>query len=300
MIYRTLKPQEAKSWFAHCNGVFVNEVSDYFSNHYYFDPDTDDEMIFVAMDGDEIASSVRVYQRVIWLKGRAVRMGGIGEVSTKPAYRRQGLAAELLRMAIAAMEARGMPLSILFGNQGIYERAGWRFCPIRRTRARLDALGVLPDGCAVRPFAPEDLSFVMGAYDLYMGRLDGAIVRSETYWRRWVLPQWKPCYVLAVDGQPVGYCCVDGEDGGDAFATELAATPEGEAFLPALLGAVTSARGCGGAVFPAPLLPSVAGEDRTNPRGMMVRLNLPVEGVYDSDALVALMADAGMCAVDSF
>ncbi|MDL2317531.1 GNAT family N-acetyltransferase, partial [Eubacteriales bacterium OttesenSCG-928-A19] len=126
MVFRSLEPRELEAWFAHCQSVFRLEDTEYFRRHFLFDPHADASLIFVAMDGEVIASSLRVFRRHIWLKGRVVAMGGIGEVGTKLEYRKRGLAAELLQLAIAAMETQGMPVSILFGDQPIYERAGWR------------------------------------------------------------------------------------------------------------------------------------------------------------------------------
>lgn len=304
MEYRTMHPQELVAWSEHCGGVFTSDTSAYFLGHYQMDPDADPSLVFVAMDGDTIASTVRVFRRRIWLRGRVYTMGGIGEVSTKVAYRRQGLAAELLQMSIAAMEAHEMPVSILFGNQRIYEKAGWRFCPIKRTLLDIAALPeAMPAGMSLRAFAPDDLPFVMGVYDLYEGRMNGAIVRDETYWRQWVLPQWQEAYIWAIDGQSVGYCCVEKDKAAPLlYIAEMALTPQGEDSLPAMLAAVATAKECTAIRINNALLPyTMPGAQETAPGSMMVRLNLPVEGVYDSDALVGLMqGNAGMCWVDSF
>ncbi len=298
--YRTLRPEELDAWYAHCADVFC-ESADHFRNHYLRDPEGDCDLIFVAMDGDEIAATVRVFSRKVWLFGRAVAMGGIGEVSTKPAYRRQGVAETLLRMAIDAMNARSMPVSILFGDQPLYARLGWRFCTFFLTEVPVSALPAA--SLSMRPLAMDDLPALMGAYDFFAGRLNGAMLRSEAYWRRWVLAEWHgETHVLMMDDRPVGYCVAHIEgDPSLLVVDELAAAPHAEAALPAFLRAVTEARGASHVRFPTPLLPGVQGEIRPVEGVMMIRLNTPILGYTDSDVLAAAMAaHAGMFPADSF
>lgn len=302
MIYRTLRAEELPAWYAHCESVFVSETTGYFERHFTMDPDADPSLIFVAMDGDTIAATVRVFRRTIWLHGRAVPMGGIGEVSTKPEYRRRGLVTELMQMAIAAMMAREMPVSILFGDQPLYERAGWRFCQTSQSELPVKALSERAVDGEVRPFEMSELPYVMGMYDLCAGQMDGAILRSEAYWRQWVLPQWAPPQVLvSEDGQPVAYasCEISVQDK-TLRVLEMAANPVVQDALPALLARIAQAEGCDHIRYRTPLLRAVHGAAVTVHNGMMVRLNLPLGEITDTDALVEGMRNAGMCVVDHF
>lgn len=302
IAFRTLRLEELPAWYAHCDEVFQDEADGYFQRHYESDPDADPALIFVAMDGDVIASTVRVFRREMWLSGRAVPMGGIGEVSTKPAYRKRGLASELLKHAIAAMEAEGMPLSVLFGNQRIYETHGWRFAPMARDGI---PAAELPASCGIeiRPFRQEDLQAVMGLYDLYAGRLQGALLRREEYWRRWVLPQWKTPWVLMAEGRPLAYCvAAPRKDGPVLSVDEVCAAPQAEALLPAFIGALCRATGSDRAEYFPAILPGVVGEGASPYADYMVRVNIPVLGYESSGALAAAMAKAGcgVFAADSF
>jgi predicted N-acetyltransferase YhbS len=302
--FRTLRPEELPAWYAHCQGVFTGEREGYFRDHFEMDSDGDPSLIFVAMDGETIAATVRGFRRQMWLAGRALQIGGIGEVSTKPAYRRQGLAAKLLQQAIAAMEAQAMPISMLFGNQKIYLEAGWRFCPEHYALLDAKALPALPEGAILRPFAPDDLPLVMGLYDLYVGRMQGAVLRSAEYWRRWVLPQWKAPHVLEMAGRPAAYCCETPNHRANSARytiSDCAAAPDAEALLPAMLGAVACALGRDEVLVPRPLLPQPLGEAQTVQANLMLRLNVPLEGIPDTEALVDRMRPAaGVCGVDGF
>jgi predicted N-acetyltransferase YhbS len=300
--FRTLRAEALPAWYAHCQGVFTGERDGYFRDHFEMDPQSDPSLIFVAMDGDAIAATVRVFPRQMWLAGRAIAIGGIGEVSTKPAYRRQGLAQALLTLSIEAMEARDMPVSMLFGNQKIYLASGWHFCPQHHALLDAGALPPLPEGAVVRPFCAEDLPAVMGLYDLYVGRMHGALLRSADYWRRWVLPQWKSPHVLELSGHPVAYCCETPNHRANPHlytASDCAAAPDAQALLPAMLGAVACSLGRNEVLVPKPLLPQPMGTAQTVHENLMLRLNRPMAGIADTDALVRAMGQAaGGCGVD--
>lgn len=305
MVFRTLRHEELGAWFSHCQGVFTLDDINYFRNHYQMDPFADVSLIFVAMDGDTIAATVRVFDRHAWIDGRSVRVGGIGEVSTKPEYRRRGLVSELLQMAIAEMAERGMAVSILFGDQPIYEKAGWRFCEAQFAEMDVGELPVSNQAGIVRPFEEADFPYLMGLYDLYMGRMDGAIIRDEAYWRNWVFPQWKNPLVLVREDRPVAYCCSERskENARVLQISEFAVAPSFDDAVPKLFCfAAQRAEGIETITCPFPLLPhGFAHKVWSEPQYMMVRLNNSFEGTArTSDGLSLLMRHAGMCGVDHF
>ncbi len=302
LSYRTLYPHELDAWVTHCASVFTRETPEYFLNHFVRDPDRDCDFIFIALDGSEVVSTVRVFIRTIWLQGRAVPMGGIGEVSTKLEYRRQGIGERLLRTAIDAMTDGNMSVSILFGDQPLYSRLGWRECPSSLTVAVSDTLPALEPAAQVRPFREEDLPFLMGIYDFFAGRLNGAILRDEAYWRRWVLAEWNSPYVLLLNGTPVAYCCAAPRKSGELLeVTELCAAPHGESTLPCLLRATANAFKSKRVQFLTSLVPSLKGERISLKNAFMARLNIPFDGIADSDSLVDIMAkSSGIFPVDHF
>lgn len=299
---RPVRVNELEAWYRHCQEVFNDAEQGHFQKHFENDPEADASLIFVAMDGEEIVSTVRLFKRRVWIQGRAVSMGGIGEVSTKPAYRGRGLASRLLEMAIDAMSAQDMPVSILFGDEPLYEKAGWRFCPISGILSEISALPDLPENAAIRPFMPEDLPYLMGIYDLYAGRLHGAVIRSEAYWHRWVLPQWRPPTILVYEGRPAAYCsgvadCKDRV----LMAEELCAAPQAEVLVPAFLRSVAEVGQCTSVRVAEPPAPGVMGTVWTKDKEMMIRLNRPFGAWRDTEGLVDdIKSSAGMFSVDMF
>ena len=223
MEFRTLLPSEFDAWFDHVAAVF-NQYSDldasrqYFMNHWYYDPWRDRHAIFVAMDGDKIASTLRVFHRQIYLAGSQYTMGGIGEVSTKEAYRRQGLSGKLLQMAIDYMGKERLHFSTLgTGTPGHYSRYGWEKVPTYRQRAE-----VSPQSSAQAKLIdlqePSKLRQIRELYHDYSSQFNGAIVRdSGAYWRDWVQAElgraWIPNqlgrgWVLEENGRITAYLIV--------------------------------------------------------------------------------------------
>ncbi len=190
--FRALRASEMDAWFDHCAAVF-NQTNDfeasrqYFMNHWYNDPWRERHGILVAVDAGEILSTVRVFHRRIYLAGDVFTMGGIGEVSTKAAYRRRGLSGRLLEMAITYMDAEGMDFSMLAtGTPGHYSRFGWEEVTTYWKQAEISPLQC-GDIRLLRLQEPEELQQIMNLYELYSSRLNGAIVRGRwDYWQDWV------------------------------------------------------------------------------------------------------------------
>ncbi|NLG25491.1 MAG: GNAT family N-acetyltransferase [Clostridiales bacterium] len=298
---RSLRSEELESWAALCDeGFGFRDGAAYFLRHFRDDPFADINGIFVAEAGGRLVSSVRVFTREVYLAGRRVTMGGIGEVCTLADYRRQGLSGELLKRAIGYMAARGLDISMLFtGSNGHYARYGWFTVPTRFCRLPLE--GVAPiDG--VRPMADHDFAAMRGVHGLFAGAADGALVREHPrYWDDWVRAGWKSPIVLERDGRVVAYLdaapsqhCVRLRD--------FAQLPGEDALLPLLAAAATVA-GCACADVPAPLL-SADPQGFVEHTSMMVRLNRPFSlgerTVRRAGDLAALLANAAFFDVDGF
>ena len=128
MEFRALYPDELEKWLDHVTHVFTGGRQ-YFSNHWHNDPWRDPEGIRIAVDDGTIVSTVRVFIRKMFLHGEPVTVGGIGEVSTRPEYRRRGLATQLLKDSIQFMVSRDIVMSSLHGSQQIYSVEGWEKVP---------------------------------------------------------------------------------------------------------------------------------------------------------------------------
>jgi predicted N-acetyltransferase YhbS len=201
--YRSLRPEELDAWACHCEAVFKGEGHPvdkaYFLGHFHNDPWRDVNGIFVAVDGGAIASTVRVFHRKVWLLGREIPMGGIGEVSTDPAYRGRGLAGTLLSMSVEWMRREGLAVSVLYsGLHDFYRRYGWDVMP--KTHARFTGVAGAP--CEGRAMSPGDLPALM-AVDAAAARSNWRVVRdSAEYWEKWMTRALERC-VVATEGSSV-------------------------------------------------------------------------------------------------
>ncbi len=209
MEFRALQPEELETWLDHVTSVFTGGRK-YFSNHWHNDPWRDAEGIRIALDKGAIVSTVRVFIRKMFLHGEPITVGGIGEVSTRPEYRRRGLATQLLKDSIRFMESRDIVMSSLHGSQHIYSIEGWEKVP--RYYARQPFSAKKRSEWEVRPVnfddAPE-VKRIADLYDQYARKFNGTFVRDEmTYWTQWVRTESSNAWVAERNGSIEGYVSV--------------------------------------------------------------------------------------------
>lgn len=209
MEFRALRPEELETWLDHVTSVFTGGRQ-YFSNHWHNDPWRDAEGIRIAVDKGTIVSTVRVFIRKIFLHGEPITVGGIGEVSTSPEYRRRGIATQLLKDSIGFMESRDIVVSVLFGSQRIYSIEGWEKVP--RYYARQSFSAERQSEWEVRPANFDDaveVKRIADLYDEYARKFNGTVVRDEIgYWTQWVRTESPNIYVAERDGNIEGYVSV--------------------------------------------------------------------------------------------
>lgn len=212
MEFRALSADELEVWLDHVTSVFSGGRR-YFSNHWHNDPWRDAEGIRVAIDDGQIVSTVRVFIREMFLHGEPIRVGGIGEVSTRPEYRRQGIATRLLQDSVAFMESRDIVVSSLHGSQRIYAIEGWEKVPRYYAKQQVAAQEQSGGGWEVRPANFDDeteVGEIAGVYDGYARKFNGTFVRDELeYWRAWVRTESPNAWVATRGGKIDGYVSVN-------------------------------------------------------------------------------------------
>jgi hypothetical protein len=113
-----------------------------------------------------------------------VKALGIGALFTRPDMRRRGAAAELLRRLMAAAEADGASLALLFSEIGTsyYERFGFRTVPV--TQAVLDLGGrpaAAPPAIPMRSGDSGDLVAIAEMNERQAAAFPFSLVRSPEY-----------------------------------------------------------------------------------------------------------------------
>jgi GNAT superfamily N-acetyltransferase len=210
--FRSLRQDELDAWFEHCVYVFGNGISDpvlkgLFINHYYMDPDRDLEGILVAVLEGQILSTVRIFYRTAYFFGKEIRVGGIGEVSTRAEYQGKGLAYHLLEDAIQQMKDREVDISMLRGTSGIYSKLGWRKTTTYTQVSKLVESNELP--YRMRPVDfDHEIPLLKAIHKEYSEKFNGAFTRDDYYWRYWVKMEGRNVWVIEDNNDKViGYIC---------------------------------------------------------------------------------------------
>jgi predicted acetyltransferase len=244
--FRSLKKEELEDWFLHClfvfnKGEFSQSYLQYFKNHWYNDPWRDLDSILVAVDGKQIASTLRVFHREIYILGQTVSMGGIGEVSTKLEYRGRGYSARLLNDAVRLMEKKGINVSMLStGIPDFYSKFGWESIAMNWKVSEVKDKKYLPSRIREIDFS-HDIPKVERIYREYSSGKTGPMVRNEDfYWANWVRTEIPGARVIeGKNGEITAYICT-GEEDGKLAVNEFACLPGHEDAFDTLVSHICS------------------------------------------------------------
>ena len=283
MEFRALYSDELEAWLDHVTSVFTGGRR-YFSNHWHNDPWRDPEGIRVAVDKGTIISTVRVFIRKMFLHGEPVTVGGIGEVSTRPEYRRRGIATQLLKDSIEFMESRDIVFSSLHGSQRIYSIEGWEKVPRYYAKQPIAAKG--QSAWEVRPANFDDnaeVKQIAALYDEYARKFNGTFVRDDiAYWTAWVQTESANAWVAERSGSIEGYVSVTG--GGDELSVkEFIASEEafeqdkGKRLFEDMLSNIIDQMGAESmeVVYPAPIADGFNAPTIEEHGSTMYRINQP-------------------------
>ncbi len=215
--------------------------------------------VAVAPDGT-LLSVIHYWPLTIYdADGQPQQVGRISHVFTREEARRQGHAARLLELTIAAMRDDGCRWSILSASdeaRPLYQRYGWRTLPLRQAMCGGCASNeriALPNRYVVRAYDPrqepsgwETLASIHRAYNA--GRPLAAL-RDPAYWRfvaaraGWWLSSGQAEVLAAThvdqpEGEPCAYIIALYSSARGFLVAELGALPDDGDALTALLSAV--------------------------------------------------------------
>jgi GNAT superfamily N-acetyltransferase len=148
-------------------------------------------LVAVAPDGTVLSTLHYLLSRRWDAAGIPRPVGEIDSVTTRPEARRQGHAAQLLRLALDALRCDGCDWSLLVATpdgRPLYERQGWRgFAEPWRRGTVPGALPPAEGHYRVRAYDPASQPAgwdALAAVDLAFNRRRPlAVVRSAAYWR---------------------------------------------------------------------------------------------------------------------
>jgi predicted acetyltransferase len=186
--------------------AFGGSVADW-EKYYAESPRVDVEQVYVLEEGGEARATGTVLPLEVFVDGSPVPMGGIGAVSTHPAYRRRGYAGELMRAVLRGMRERRMHLSMLWPfAHAFYRVYGWELAgeSIAYTLKPTD-LPTSSEQKRVRAYAGEDLPRMMALLEEEASEHPCCVRRGEGRWREYLGRDKEEAVVYEGEGGIEGY-----------------------------------------------------------------------------------------------
>ena len=154
------------------DGEYVEEISRQYIENCHYDP----VVSRLIWDGDELVHHWGVWGYPMRVESVHLQVAGIGAVTTRPAYRKQGLMGRAAVDSLAAMRGAGYDLSILRGRHYVkygYARA-WNYVTYRLTAEEI------PQTLPVQPYeliGPEQMDEINAMYNRDHAGFSGTCVR---------------------------------------------------------------------------------------------------------------------------
>ena len=199
---------------------------------------------YCLCSNDEILGNVSLAAMRVWLDGRATELVGIAWVATRKEERRRGIANRLLRHALEAVDAQGLPSALFTGLPGVYEPLGFEIVEQVYLAAPAQRLASGRTEFEIRTHRTLTPSLVetMARIRARAGsKHDGEVVRDTKYWQLYgALFNGYPNVVLLVceqRGRAVGYVRIETEDD-RLLVSELSCSAAAVGVALTLLGCV--------------------------------------------------------------
>lgn len=236
---RPIRPSEYEEFYEFLARAFEKTPWDYFRPFYENDPWMRDEFVRVIKRDGRFVCGVTVFDRTVWVAGRRLRMGGIGNVATASEERGKGLAGAVLEDCKELMRREGFDVSLLFaGPVPLYERHGWTKVDAQ-VHVFVSPASAGTADLTVRPVSWDHERFVVR--ELHAGfipRVNWAVERNMAYWNGYVRGfKNRTCQIYGGfrGHRCVGYAMVDWDRKERLlWLKEFCWTEEGD--IPAMLG----------------------------------------------------------------
>ena len=208
-VAETLKPEDFDEWVNHCGAIFEVGAA-YFRRHFVADPHKNYDSVFIIKDDGQIISTVRVFHRQVYIGKKIYKMGGIGEVSTNPDYRKLGLSSKLLDVSVDYMKKNKFCVSLLgTGYFSHYSKHG--FVQVNEyTKSVSGEIKYNGNGkYDIRPLNPGNFQEMSVLYEQYSKGLNFSTVRDKDYWKSWCAGEIKNPRGMFRNGRIAGYICFE-------------------------------------------------------------------------------------------
>jgi predicted N-acetyltransferase YhbS len=164
-----------------CDIAFPKTKKEYFERHILRDRTLSPADTRILLKDGTIVSSVQVFPRSMYLMGRKVSVGGIGNVATHPSQRGNGYAGMVMQDSLNYIRQKGFMISVLTTTiNKYYEKFG--FITIKRRLGSMEVPHAREHPQMVPFLKDRDLEKLARLYIQYNRDSNGPFVRDSTYW----------------------------------------------------------------------------------------------------------------------
>jgi|GEM_PF-510476 len=154
----------------------------------------------------QFAAHVGLFPFTASIEGRKLAVAGIGAVATHPDHRGQGLMKRLMDSVSREICAKDYPLSILWGDRGLYEQYGYAqamFLDQFTFQKRILKNYAAPR--KIRPAIPSDLSSIFRIYSFHPFHTVRNIRSTHAILKKFKNKDLEPAWVLEEKGKVAAY-----------------------------------------------------------------------------------------------
>ena len=162
--------------------AFERTPGEYFRRRLDLDPTLEPGDTFLARLNNRIVGVVQRFPHQMYVRGKPIRLAGIGNVGTHPDFRGEGYASGLMRYVLQISLQQGFELAMLFTRIAPFF-AGLGFRPVDRNEFYIQPVDEAPRGDVSRFSIENDLADVMALYEIFSPPRTGAVQRDAAYWR---------------------------------------------------------------------------------------------------------------------
>ncbi len=180
--------------FENARSVFESAFPD-ISPRFFFsivrnDPWYNPKFCLAIQKGKRYLSYIQIFDRSIYFQNQTIRVGGIGNVGTRPECRGRGYAGRLIEHALRIMGQEEMAVSFLYTTiQSYYERFGWKILPLEEQEIDISQLKHLRKHAgSFRRLQEKDYPLLHEMYSQRQSILSGTLLRDFQYWES--RPTW--------------------------------------------------------------------------------------------------------------
>ena len=168
----------------------------------------------VIRQGGQVAGGLAVIEMGQWFGGCSVPMAGLAAVGVPPEYRGMGVAVELLTRTLKEIQAKQVPISVLYpATQYLYRQVGYeQGGTAGGFEMRLDGLRLSVErairAIAMQPVTPIRHEVFRDIYRQWAVQNNGNLDRNEAIWQSIIQPREQEtiyAYLVGSQTQPQGY-----------------------------------------------------------------------------------------------